>query len=393
MDFKNQQPIYLQIAEHICDEILQGRYSEGERLPSVREYAAEVEVNVNTLVRSYDWLSQKEIIFNRRGLGYFVSEGAAAHIAEVRRQEFFQDRLPEVFQTMKTLGIAIEDVVTEYKIKIMDKMNILIMSILGMTLMTLTSCNEFASKVAEKATDAIFEKMESEQDTSKLGPVVDKTLDLTGFTSIEAVGAVKIVYTQDSTYSVTLHGNEKAVEKYDVYLDDEDLRVELKDNRGQIKRNTPTITVNVSSPCLTGIDCSGAVRTDLKGPIVLDNDLDIEISGAGKLNVESLKCRAFDLDMAGVAKVQVASLECQSDAKVEISGAGESDLNMTCQGDAKLEMSGAGKCRMTVDCQKLSASISGAGKVELDGRVDKLSKHVSGAGKIDADNLKVTGAE
>ena len=76
MEFKNHKPIFLQIAERICDEILQGHYPEGERMPSVREYAAEVEVNVNTVVRSYDWLSQKDIIYNRRGMGYFASPGA-----------------------------------------------------------------------------------------------------------------------------------------------------------------------------------------------------------------------------------------------------------------------------------------------------------------------------
>ena len=110
MTFKEQNPIYMQIAERICDEILQGRYPEGERLPSVREYAIEVEVNVNTLVRSYDWLSQNDIIFNRRGLGYFVSVGAAEHIREARRKEFFQQRLPEMLQTMQSLGISLQEV-------------------------------------------------------------------------------------------------------------------------------------------------------------------------------------------------------------------------------------------------------------------------------------------
>ena len=110
MTFKEQNPIYMQIAERICDEILQVRYPEGERLPSVREYAIEVEVNVNTLVRSYDWLSQNDIIFNRRGLGYFVVEGAAEHIREARRQDFFQHRLPEMLQTMQSLGISMQEV-------------------------------------------------------------------------------------------------------------------------------------------------------------------------------------------------------------------------------------------------------------------------------------------
>jgi DNA-binding transcriptional regulator YhcF (GntR family) len=114
MQFKDNKPIFQQIAEHLCDEILQGRYPEGERLPSVREYAAEVEVNVNTLVRSYEWLSQKEIIFNRRGIGYFVGEGATETIRQMRREAFFQETLPDLFRQMQTLGITMNEIEKEY---------------------------------------------------------------------------------------------------------------------------------------------------------------------------------------------------------------------------------------------------------------------------------------
>ena len=114
MEFKGQQPIYLQIAELICSQIQEGTYAEDDRLPSVREYATQVEVNVNTLVRSYDWLSQQGIIYNRRGLGYYVSPGAAGCIATQRRQRFFQHILPEVFASMQTLGIGIGEVTQAY---------------------------------------------------------------------------------------------------------------------------------------------------------------------------------------------------------------------------------------------------------------------------------------
>ena len=110
MEFKNHKPIFLQIAEHICDEILGGRYPEGERLPSVREYAAEVEVNVNTVVRSYEWLSQKDIIFNRRGMGYYASQGAAETIRQNLRESFFQETLPEFVMQMEKLKISVEEV-------------------------------------------------------------------------------------------------------------------------------------------------------------------------------------------------------------------------------------------------------------------------------------------
>ena len=77
MDFKESRPIYLQIADKICGEILTGKFAENERIPSVREYASGLEVNANTVVRSYDFLQNKDIIFNKRGIGYFVAEGAA----------------------------------------------------------------------------------------------------------------------------------------------------------------------------------------------------------------------------------------------------------------------------------------------------------------------------
>ena len=76
----------------------------------MREYAAGVEVNANTVVRSFDWLNQKEIIFNKRGMGYFVSEGAKENIRQNLREAFFQETLPEFVQQMQKLGITVEEV-------------------------------------------------------------------------------------------------------------------------------------------------------------------------------------------------------------------------------------------------------------------------------------------
>ena len=74
MKFKESKSIYLQIADRICDEILQGQYPEEERIPSVREYAGTVEVNANTVVRTYDYLQGLEIIYNKRGIGYLYRQ-------------------------------------------------------------------------------------------------------------------------------------------------------------------------------------------------------------------------------------------------------------------------------------------------------------------------------
>lgn len=110
MEFKNNKPIFLQIAEQVCNEILEGRYPEGERMPSVREYAAEVEVNANTVVRSYDWLGQRDIIASRRGMGYYVCTGATERIRQSLREAFFGETLPELVAQMRKLGIRPEEV-------------------------------------------------------------------------------------------------------------------------------------------------------------------------------------------------------------------------------------------------------------------------------------------
>lgn len=115
MKFKESRSIYLQIADRICDEILQGQYAEEARIPSVREYAATVEVNANTVVRTYDYLQGQEVIYNKRGLGYFVSQGACNRILELQRKAFLEEDLPEFFRRLKVLGIPMEEIGKMYK--------------------------------------------------------------------------------------------------------------------------------------------------------------------------------------------------------------------------------------------------------------------------------------
>ena len=90
MNFKESKAIYLQIADRICDEVLLGQYQEEERIPSVREYAAVVEVNANTVMRSYDYLQTQGVIYNKRGIGYFVSVGARKLILSLRKEYFLK---------------------------------------------------------------------------------------------------------------------------------------------------------------------------------------------------------------------------------------------------------------------------------------------------------------
>ena len=109
MDFRKQKPIYLQIADRLMEQVLAGQLKTDDRMPSVRDVAVQMGVNPNTVVRTYDYLQQEEIIFNRRGVGYFVAEGADQRVLALQRREFLEEELPYIRQRMKTLGISINE--------------------------------------------------------------------------------------------------------------------------------------------------------------------------------------------------------------------------------------------------------------------------------------------
>jgi GntR family transcriptional regulator len=114
MEFTNQQPIYLQIAEMICEQILLKKFKEDERIPSVREMAVQLEVNPNTVMRTYEFLQGKEIINNKRGIGYFVSADGISKATDLRKTEFLHAELPKLFKTAKLLNISFEELQKQY---------------------------------------------------------------------------------------------------------------------------------------------------------------------------------------------------------------------------------------------------------------------------------------
>ena len=109
MEFKKARTIYDQIADLICENILRKRWREGDRIPSVREMAVEVEVNPNTVMRAYTSLQERDVIVNRRGMGYYVAENSRLRVQTMKRNEFIRDELPALVKTMDLLGISIDD--------------------------------------------------------------------------------------------------------------------------------------------------------------------------------------------------------------------------------------------------------------------------------------------
>ena len=110
MEFKDNEAIYLQIAAWVCDNILIHKWPAEQKIPSVRDLAVELEVNPNTVMRSYEYLQNEQIVYNKRGLGLFVAPDGFERVKKLRREKFMQQNLPELFKNMYLLDISVKEV-------------------------------------------------------------------------------------------------------------------------------------------------------------------------------------------------------------------------------------------------------------------------------------------
>jgi GntR family transcriptional regulator len=110
VEFKKPHSIFQQIADHVCNEILVGGFKEGEKIPSVRQMASELQVNPNTTMRAYAFLQEQDVLVNKRGVGFFVADDARVKITARNRRAFLREDLPLVFDSMIRLNIDISDI-------------------------------------------------------------------------------------------------------------------------------------------------------------------------------------------------------------------------------------------------------------------------------------------
>ena len=114
MDFRDNPAIYIQIAEYVCEQILLKKWNLGDKVISIRDLAISMEVNPNTVQRAYDFLQQKEIITNKRGIGYFIEAGAMEKILVFRREQFIENELPVFFRNLYLLKIDLKDIKLQF---------------------------------------------------------------------------------------------------------------------------------------------------------------------------------------------------------------------------------------------------------------------------------------
>ncbi|MBS7290318.1 MAG: GntR family transcriptional regulator [Bacteroidales bacterium] len=113
MEFDPNRPIYLQICDVVFERLLSGELKAEDRILSVREYGASIGVNPNTVARSYEKLTDMGVIYNKRGIGYFVSESALEIVIAQERKTFIEEEVPMFLKRMKLLGIEPKDIFKE----------------------------------------------------------------------------------------------------------------------------------------------------------------------------------------------------------------------------------------------------------------------------------------
>jgi GntR family transcriptional regulator len=115
MEFGENNAIYLQIADQLCEQILKQIWKPEDRIPSVRDMAVQIEVNPNTVMRTYNYLQDKGIIYNKRGIGYFVADDGYEKTKALKKDDFIHTELPQLFKTMELLHLTVDDIHIQYK--------------------------------------------------------------------------------------------------------------------------------------------------------------------------------------------------------------------------------------------------------------------------------------
>lgn len=107
------KPVYLKLRDMIAASIIDGRYREGEMLPSVRALAAEQGANPLTVAKAYQQFQNDGLVEVQRGVGMYVVAGAADRLRSSERREFLDTEWPEIRARMNRLGVSVSELLSD----------------------------------------------------------------------------------------------------------------------------------------------------------------------------------------------------------------------------------------------------------------------------------------
>ena len=108
---RDNRPVYLRLRDAIAAAILDGRYRDGDPLPSVRAFAAEHNANPLTVAKAYHSFQEEGLVTVRRGVGMFVADGAAKQLLANERRLFLDGEWPRIAATIRRLDLSLDDLV------------------------------------------------------------------------------------------------------------------------------------------------------------------------------------------------------------------------------------------------------------------------------------------
>lgn len=109
VEWSDSAPIYRQLKDRVVAMMLDGVLKPGDALPSVRQVAAEYQLNPITVSRAYQELADEQLVEKRRGLGMYVTEGANARLLQSERERFLREEWPLVVERIQRLGLSIQE--------------------------------------------------------------------------------------------------------------------------------------------------------------------------------------------------------------------------------------------------------------------------------------------
>ena len=113
INWNDKDPIYWQLRDRLVELILDGAFSDGEALPSVRQIASEQRINPITVSKALQMLVEEGLVEKRRGLGMFVAEGASSRLAQLERDRFLQEEWPRTVERIERLGLKPADLLAQ----------------------------------------------------------------------------------------------------------------------------------------------------------------------------------------------------------------------------------------------------------------------------------------
>ena len=111
--WNDSTPIYRQLRDRVVAMILDGVLKQGDALPSVRQVAADFQINPITVSKAYQELVDENLVEKRRGLGMYVTEGARSALMKSERDRFLTEEWPPLFERLTRLGLSLQDLLDE----------------------------------------------------------------------------------------------------------------------------------------------------------------------------------------------------------------------------------------------------------------------------------------